>query len=343
MKSFSIVTQSSSTYRRRSLASRPWRVSIPVALIFLVSICHTSISVNGLSSPNGSPPSKPPKSNYYSYKTFKKLGLPALAYSAFSKAAVYLLRVRPKEIPISTGEEISLNGNRRPRRRRVAIVTGSNTGVGFETAKSLVQDHGFEVIIACRSMEKGIQACQAINGNVNVNGGMAIYVQSVDLADTESVRKFANAVNQQYETIDVLVNNAGRNSAEVPPIDSTAEATSSQSLDIIFKTNFLGHFLLTNLLLEKCHRIVNLASVMHHFPKYAKGDNDDIGSVEYWRNVALEPTLNGEETTVRKTYGPSKLAALLFSIELNRRYSESRGIRSIAVNPGAVYVGMVCS
>jgi NAD(P)-dependent dehydrogenase (short-subunit alcohol dehydrogenase family) len=77
---------------------------------------------------------------------------------------------------------------------------------------------------------------------------------------------------------------------------------------------------------------------MHHFPYYNDDKNDlDVSSIEYWR-VAIEPKRDGNDdsSSVRKTYGPSKLAAVLFSIELNRRYGESMGIRSLAVNPGAV-------
>jgi NAD(P)-dependent dehydrogenase (short-subunit alcohol dehydrogenase family) len=73
---------------------------------------------------------------------------------------------------------------------------------------------------------------------------------------------------------------------------------------------------------------------MHHFPKYSKRDDDDIDSTEFWRNNAVEPS--ADAGVVRKTYAPSKLAALLLSLELNRRYGESKGIRSIAVNPGSV-------
>lgn len=78
---------------------------------------------------------------------------------------------------------------------------------------------------------------------------------------------------------------------------------------------------------------------MHHFPFYSKNDKWPLVSREYWRNICVvHRDKEGETTTssVRKTYAPSKLAALLFSVELNRRYAKSRGIRSIAVNPGAV-------
>jgi NAD(P)-dependent dehydrogenase (short-subunit alcohol dehydrogenase family) len=253
------------------------------------------------------------------------MAVPALAYSAVANVASRLLKLEPKQIPPTTSSTTET-------RRRVALVTGSNTGVGYQTAKTLAQDHGFEVIIACRSSEKGIQACSEINTASNQHpprmvGGKAVFVQPLDLADLESVRAFCQTVNEQYDTIDVLVNNAGRNSAGATP--------DAGSPDLIFQTNFMGHFLLTNLLVDKCRRIVNLASVMHHFPKYSKWDDDDINSIEFWRKNAVEPTA-ADAGVVRKTYAASKLAALLFSLELNRRYGKSKGIRSIAVNPGSV-------
>ena len=226
------------------------------------------------------------------------MSLPALAYSGFAKIASNLLQLRPNEIVIP--EEYNDTTNRR--RRKVAIVTGSNTGVGYETAKRLVKEYNMEVIIACRNVEKGIQTCQSINtdnGNGGSGGGMAVFVRPLDLTNFDSVRQFAKAVNEQYDSIDVLVNNAGRNSAgDVLPItinnnNATTTTTNNTdnnilSLDVIFTTNFLGHFLLTNLLLEKCKRVVNLSSVMHHFPKYSKQNDayDDINSVEYWKHMA---------------------------------------------------------
>jgi NAD(P)-dependent dehydrogenase (short-subunit alcohol dehydrogenase family) len=282
--------------------------------------------------------------------------LPAFAYSAVTNAASRLLRLEPMEIPSSSTTTTDNDTTTTSRRRQVAVVTGSNTGVGYETAKALVQDHGFDVIIACRSRRKGLQACRDININNNSKRGTAVFVEPLDLADLQSVRDFGRAVDQQYDTIDVLINNAGRNSAG-PAAAAAADnptdddsSSSSQQLDLLFQTNFLGHFLLTHQLLEKskCRRVVNLSSVMHHFPKYSnnddnnnEGDGGGISSKDFWRTNAVEPavvTTAAEEagSVVRKTYAPSKLAAVLFSLELNRRYGESKGLRSIAVNPGSV-------
>jgi NAD(P)-dependent dehydrogenase (short-subunit alcohol dehydrogenase family) len=264
---------------------------------------------------------------YYSFKAYKKLQPPAVAYSVVSKLAAFFLRLKPSEIPPST----SLL---QVKQRRVAIVTGSNTGVGFQTAKSLVQDHGMEVVLACRSTEKGTNACQEINAEAQ-GSGRAVFIQTLDISDLESVRSFAKVIQKRYETIHVLVNNAGIAHGTATPVEYP------DHLDFIFTSNFLGHFLLTNLLVDQSRRIVNLSSIAHHVTKYADGDDDNIHDPAYWRTMATQPTTNNNDDDGKApkfTYGPSKLAALLFSIELNRRYGENKGLRSIAANPGAVYV-----
>ena len=272
-----------------------------------------------------------------------------MLYSTVAKVAGRLVRLSHKEIPSSSTASESTTGNDR---RKVALITGSNTGVGFATAKTLVQDHGFEVIIASRDQKKGIQACQTINayhgdgGDNNHSRGMAVFVETLDLSNFTSVQVFCNQVQEQYDTIDVLINNAGVNSAGATDAHNNTPSTptASPNLDVIFQTNFLGHFLLTNLLLDKCQRIVNLSSVMHHFPVYSKKDTiQDISSPDYWKRNALSPddkavdsAEDDEDKDVRKPYSASKLASLLFSVELYRRYSKSKGIQSIAVNPGSV-------
>lgn len=82
-----------------------------------------------------------------------------------------LLQLKAEKIPVTSES-----------RRRVALVTGSNAGVGYETAKTLVQDHGFEVIIACRSTEKGTLACKQINENSS-SMAKAVFVKELDLFD----------------------------------------------------------------------------------------------------------------------------------------------------------------
>eukprot|EP00980_Cylindrotheca_fusiformis_P026789 scaffold17468_cov106-Cylindrotheca_fusiformis.AAC.5 len=202
----------------------------------------------------------------------------------------------------------------------IAVVTGSNTGLGFETAQSLATDYGYEVVLACRSVEKAIKAKDLINEAVlsTTHGGKAVVLEEpLDLSDFGSVRHFAKSIQRRYPhtRIDLLINNAGRNSSG-----------KSGKLDLLFQTNFLGSFLLTSLLVEnlKGGKVVNLSSVMHHFA------GQQPKNEEFWRSIAL---YNPERPP--EGYSASKLAAILFSNELNRRYSASHGIRSISVNPGS--------
>lgn len=243
--------------------------------------------------------------------------------------------------------------------KKLAIVTGANTGIGWETARTLVVDYGYEVVLACRSKDKAIlardeinnqqqqQATNNDNNNNNGGGGQAIVLdQPLDLSDFRSVRTFAQEVQTKYETVDVLINNAGRNTSGK---SKSISGASELELDLLFQSNFLGHFVLTQELLGLLQnnsnggdggRVVNLASVMHQFSGTRVKDND------FWRSVALYSEDPPPETP---TYAASKLAAVLFTQELNRRYSNSNNdaadpaaaadaagrITSMAVNPGS--------
>jgi NAD(P)-dependent dehydrogenase (short-subunit alcohol dehydrogenase family) len=198
---------------------------------------------------------------------------------------------------------------------QVAIVTGSNTGIGFATARALAVDHDVTVILACRSEEKARAAMAAINQRAT--RGKAVFVCALDLSSFESVVEFVSQVQKQYSKIHILVNNAGRNTSGV----------CMDKYDLLFCSNFLGHFLLTNKLLKldllaEHARVVNLSSVMHHFAT-------DVTTVAQWKTCAL---VGSNDTTT--TYSLSKLAAILFSIQLNKLHGDK--LRAVAVSPGAV-------
>lgn len=238
------------------------------------------------------------------------------------------LASQPKELPPPNP---SFNTN------KIAVVTGANTGIGFETAKTLVVDYGWQVLLACRSKEKALAAQDRIRKYQetqsppgDVGGGDAIVLdQPLDLTDFESVDAYTKEIQAKYSSIDVLVNNAGLN-------------TNSQSgiFNSLFQANFLGHFLLTHRLLSSLQegggRVVNLSSVMHHF---SSSPDKELQSLplndEYWRTMALY----SEDST--GVYAATKTAAILFSLELNRRYNTSnesspqKAIESLSVNPGA--------
>jgi NAD(P)-dependent dehydrogenase (short-subunit alcohol dehydrogenase family) len=242
------------------------------------------------------------------------------------------------------------------RRHRVAIVTGCNTGIGFETARALVLEHNVHVIMACRSRDKAVTAIEKIRDEqakaatataknaTNSDIAKAIFVHPLDLSSFDSVKAFCAAVRKEYPAgVDILVNNAGRNTnGESMSLSSAAHGGSDTDqqqqqqipLDLLFQSNFLGHFLLTSELLSADMlvpnaRIVNLSSVMHHFCGTPTGSaTNGWESVDYWKQTATA------DCAPTETYSPSKLAAQLFTLELNRRYGKR--LRSIAVNPGAV-------
>ena len=261
------------------------------------------------------------------------------------------------------------------KKKKLAIITGSNTGIGYETARRLVQEYGWDVILACRSKDKALIAKNKINNyetendddddvlsnnNNNAHNGKAIVLNPVlDLSDFDSIRKFVDAVENEYDNVDVLINNAGRNTSGRSP--------GNPNLDLMFQSNYLGHFLLTELMLKNKlllsttssttssnggsmitgNKVINLSSVMHHF---AKGDNIDreegggqagstISSPYYWKRRALYHDDN-DIRHPNNIYAASKLAAILHTVELNRRYGRNSNqqphLTAIAVNPGAV-------
>ena len=233
-------------------------------------------------------------------------------------------------------------------RRRVAVITGSNTGIGLATATALVLHHNVDVILACRSREKATKAAETINvaaASANVSA-RAQFLHPCDLSSFDSVKEFAKVFREKYKTLDILINNAG--------VNNTTEGRTTDNLELIFQSNVLGHFLLTKSLIDlfpdNGHgRIVTLSSVAHHFVS-SSATLDEI----YWKELAklntskssfLPSYLRTVFEDSMQSYPPSKLATLLFAKELNARFGSSqrqqnsnskKQIRAFAVNPGAV-------
>ncbi len=179
---------------------------------------------------------------------------------------------------------------------RVAIVTGANSGIGYETALALAQK-GARVIMACRSEAKCNDATQQI---MNQKPSGTVEVIPLDLADLDSVRRFADTYRQRYNRLDLLINNAG-----VMMIPE--RQTTPQGFEMQFGTNHLGHFALTGLLMDLLlatpgSRIINVSSMAHRFGSIKP---DDLQSEQAYNASGA--------------YGQSKLANLLFTNELGRR------------------------
>jgi NAD(P)-dependent dehydrogenase (short-subunit alcohol dehydrogenase family) len=185
---------------------------------------------------------------------------------------------------------------------KTVIVTGSNSGMGFATAKTLAE-RGARVVLAVRNVAKGKQAATAIRGVTEV--------RELDLASLDSVRAFASAWNG---SIDILINNAG---ITAPSLGRTADG-----FELQFGTNHLGPFALTNLLLPNIiGRVVTVGSQVEQMGRL---DFDDLN----WERARYSEF---------RSYANSKLANLLFTAELQRRLSAagSRVIATVA-HPGLV-------
>src|ERR687891_2432794 len=178
---------------------------------------------------------------------------------------------------------------------RVAVVTGANTGLGLETAKALAA-RGASVVLAVRNLEKGKQAAATIT---TTSSGADVAAQRLDLSSLDSVREAAAELRAGHDRIDLLINNAG--------VMYTRRRTTADGFELQFGTNHLGHFALTGLLIGEMEgredaRVVTLSSNAHKFGRIAF-DN-----------------LNGDTRYFRwRAYGQSKLANLLFALELDRR------------------------
>jgi len=183
---------------------------------------------------------------------------------------------------------------------RTVIVTGASSGIGLPTAQAFAEA-GARVVLAVRDMAKGEVAAGSIPG--------ACEVRKLDLADLTSVRAFANGWRGE---VDVLINNAG--------VMRTPERRTADGFELQIGTNHLGHFALTNLLLPQItDRVVTVASGAH------RGGSISLDDLS-WERRSYERWA---------AYQQSKLANLLFTLELQRRLTAAgSGVRALAAHPG---------
>ena len=191
---------------------------------------------------------------------------------------------------------------------RTYVVTGANSGIGFEAALELAR-HGAHVVLAVRNLDKGRDAEGRIRQAVP---SASVELRELDLADLDSVRAFADGYDG---AVDVLINNAG--------VMALPRRETKQGFELQLGTNHLGHFALTGLLLPTLlagdrPRVVTLSSNAHRMGRMSFDD------------------LQGERRYFRWTaYGQAKLANLLFALELQRRADRSAAdLESVAAHPG---------
>ena len=194
---------------------------------------------------------------------------------------------------------------------RTAVVTGANSGLGLATARELARA-GAHVVMACRNLEKGEAARAGIAGEVPE---AKLELEELDLSSLDSVRSFATTYRQGHDGLDLLINNAG--------VMATPRKRTADGFELQFGTNHLGHFALTALLIDAIEgrpdgRVVTLSSNAHKF-----------GAIAF-------DNLGGERRYFRwRAYGQSKLANLLFALELDRRLRAAGStVKSLAAHPG---------
>jgi NAD(P)-dependent dehydrogenase (short-subunit alcohol dehydrogenase family) len=181
---------------------------------------------------------------------------------------------------------------------RIAIVTGANDGIGFETTLGL--------------LTKSMKAKEILKSQIPT---AEIEVMELDLSSLASVRAFAAAYQKAYHQLDLLINNAG---IMIPPFNKTEDGFESQ-----MGVNYFSHFLLTNLLFDLLERtsgsrVVSLSSIAH---KQGRINFDNLNSENYYNKMA--------------SYSQSKLACLLFAYQLQKQIDKSGClVKSVAAHPG---------
>jgi NAD(P)-dependent dehydrogenase (short-subunit alcohol dehydrogenase family) len=194
---------------------------------------------------------------------------------------------------------------------KLAIVTGANSGIGYETALELARA-GAQVVLAVRNKEKGLSAALGIAKQIP---GAKVIVELLDLASLASIASFAARIAENHAQLDILINNAA-------VMALPTRQTTQDGFEMQFGVNYLGHFALTAQLLPllrnaKAPRTVQLSSIAHRSGQIDFGD------------------LQGTNYQPWKAYSQSKLAMLIFALELQRR-GDAHGwnILSAAAHPG---------
>ncbi|GAB6031589.1 hypothetical protein CHUAL_009354 [Chamberlinius hualienensis] len=199
---------------------------------------------------------------------------------------------------------------------KTVVITGANCGVGKETARLLAK-RGGRIILACRDLTRCEEARKEI---VLETKNSQVICKKCDLSSLNSVRAFTDWFNKEESRLDILINNAG--------VMRCPRTVTAEGFEMQLGVNHLGHFVLTNLLLNKLissapSRIINVSSVAHHRGQI---NFNDLNS-----ESAYDPA---------KAYNQSKLANVLFTKELSKRLADT-GVTTYAVHPGIVNTNII--
>ncbi|XP_077287860.1 retinol dehydrogenase 14-like [Arctopsyche grandis] len=225
-------------------------------------------------------------------------------------------------------------GTKKSLRGKTVLVTGANSGLGRAAVQELVA-RGARVILACRDMERGRAAVQDIRKNYKPNGGEMIVMQ-LDLASFDSIKSFVEVIKNGFTKIDILINNAG----VYLPISMNQQT--KDGFEMHFGVNHLGHFLLTNLLLELLNnaapsRVVIVSSLLH---ERGEIDFDDLNMTKIYEAVK-----NKDKTVLKKykRHGPGYCNSKLMNVYFGRALAEKtkkQGIDVFTVCPGFTYTSL---
>lgn len=203
---------------------------------------------------------------------------------------------------------------------KVVIITGANSGIGFETAKELAA-RGAETILACRNVNSAKEAAEKIKNQLGTSSTHKILPMELNLANLASIKNFVETVKRSHPEIHILINNAA---VSYP---RSVRKVTDDGFEIHFGVNYLGHFFLTLLLLDtlkksKPSRIIIVSSMLH---EKAKLNIDDLNAENAPESINL--------------YASSKLANIYFCRELARQL-ENSGVNVYTLCPGWVYTGL---
>ncbi|XP_033118320.1 retinol dehydrogenase 13-like isoform X2 [Anneissia japonica] len=207
--------------------------------------------------------------------------------------------------------------SKRNMKGKTVIITGASSGIGKETARDLAS-RGAKVILACRSVRKGQAAANDIRATTKSE---EVYVKHLDVSSLSSVRKFVDETTQEESRLDVLINNAGISAPN-------EQVITEEGLEITFATNHLGHFLLTNLLLDLLKKSAPSRVVVVAATAYRFGEASEFEFMSGYPNVA-------EYAPLGAMYCHSKLANVMFTLELAKRL-EGAGVTVNCLHPGIV-------
>jgi protochlorophyllide reductase len=220
--------------------------------------------------------------------------------------------------------------------KKLAIVTGASSGVGLHTTRALI-DKGWRVIMACRDVEKTVHAA----AELNLPDG-AFEIMHLDLGSLESVRSFHAAFRARDRPLDALICNAA---TYLPQLKEPAR--SPEGFEISVATNYLGHFLLANLMLEDLQksvspRLVTLGTVTANSEEFGGKiplpAPADLGDCKGFKDGFKAPVamIDGKPFKPGKAYKDSKLCCMMMSRELHSQFHDSTGIAFSTLYPGCV-------